>query len=269
LLCACGGGTKNPASATSSDPAPSGIGAKLGTAQFDVTYCSPDGAAQRLDLFYPSQAPGANVPVIVHIHGGQLIKGNKGSNPGTPAGMWKPAVLARGYVFVSINYRLGPTYRFPAMIEDAKCAIRYLRANASTLFIDADRIGVTGTSSGGYLAALVATADPSAGFDGNGGYQGVPSRVRAAVIEYGADMNLAQPVYSAAELEERQGAFPQPTPASLIFSATVVNHVTPDDPPCFLLHGDHDMATNPQDSIDLNAKLQSVGVPSSFRVSCR
>lgn len=218
-----------------------------------------------LDIYYPSTGT-PRFPVVVYIHGGQLIMGSKAAGGGNPAAMWRAALAPRGYVFVSIDYRLGPTYRFPAMIEDAKCAIRYLRASADALSLDPNRIGVTGTSSGGYLAALIAVTDPSAGLEGDGGFPGVSSRVRAAVIEYGADMDLRQPAFSSAEMQERLGAWPQPPPPGLIAAGTVVNHVTADDPPFYLFHGERDMAADPQDSSDLHNALRSRGVPSTFQL---
>src|SRR6185436_5116055 len=118
-------------------------------------------------------------PLIVYIHGGELIEGDKRFGPNSEPFSFRESFNGAGYAFVSINYRLGPTFRFPAMIEDAKCSIRFLRATAATTFIDPDRIGVIGTSSGAYLATLVGLTDASAGFDGTGGYAGVSSRVRA------------------------------------------------------------------------------------------
>ena len=90
------------------------------------------------------------------------------------------------------------------------------------------------------------------------------SRVRAAVIEYGADLDLTQPPYSDAEKVGRDGGFPMPLTPTVIAQATVVNHVTADDPPFYIVHGDHDPLVDPQDSVTLDARLRSVGVASSF-----
>ena len=127
----------------------------------------------------------------------------------------------------------------------------------------ANRIGVTGTSSGGFLAALIALSNTNV-LEGTGGYPGVSSRVRAAVIEYGADMNLLQPPYSQAEADERTAAIPVPPPAGLLVTGSAITHVSSDDPPFLILHGEKDMATDKQDSIDLYNALKAVGVPSSF-----
>ena len=249
----------NPATPPSAAPPTS----KLGTTVSNITYCTGAGIAQTLDFYYPTQASSALYPVVVYIHGGQLIMGSKNAPAGSPADMWKSTLTPQGYAFVSINYRLGPANKFPAMIEDAKCAIRYLRANAATYNINPNRIGVTGTSSGGYLAALVALST-SPGLEGNGGWPGVSSRVQAAVVEYGADMDLRQPNYSAAEVEGRTQAYPQPVPADITASGTVILHVSSDDPPFLFFHGEKDMLVDRQDNIDINNALKAVGVSSNF-----
>jgi acetyl esterase/lipase len=129
--------------------------------------------------------------------------------------------------------------------------------------IDPNRIGVTGTSSGGYLAALIALSNTNV-LEGTGGWPGVSSRVRAAVVEYGADMDLRQPNYSAAEVEGRINAFPQPLPADLTAAGTPILHVSSDDPPFMFFHGEKDMLVDRQDNFDINNALRAVGVQSSF-----
>ena len=81
---------------------------------------------------------------------------------------------------------------FPAAIEDCKCAVRFLRANASKYGIDPERIGVAGSSAGGHLAELVATANQSAGLEGDGGWHDVSSRVQAAASYFGLSDLTAQ-----------------------------------------------------------------------------
>ena len=81
---------------------------------------------------------------------------------------------------VSLDYRLGPREHWPDQIDDVKCAIRYLRANARHLHIDPYAIGAWGQSAGGHLVALLGTAGPSAGWD-IGPYDDESSRVQAVV----------------------------------------------------------------------------------------
>src|SRR5438309_2257898 len=61
----------------------------------------------------------------------------------------------KGYVAVTITYRLAPKYPFPAVVHDCKAAVRWLRANARQYHIDPERMGVTGGSAGGHLALFL------------------------------------------------------------------------------------------------------------------
>src|SRR5262249_39277048 len=118
-------------------------------------------------------------PAVLWIHGGGWERGDKNGNSGAQ-------LLAReGFVTASIFYRLSGDSPFPADVEDCKCAIRFLRALAPKYGVDRDRIGVAGASAGGHLAELVATAEQSAGLEGDGGWQNASSKVQAAAAYYG------------------------------------------------------------------------------------
>ena len=118
----------------------------------------------------------APLPVIVVIHGGGWAAGSReGHNDLT----WKFA--QRGYLAVTISYRFAPKYLFPAQIEDAKCAVRYLRAYAKKLNINPDRIGAVGFSAGAHLSMMLATMDEADGLEGEGGHREQKSKVQAAV----------------------------------------------------------------------------------------
>ena len=86
----------------------------------------------------------------------------------------------------TIEYRLSGQAPFPAAIQDVKCAIRWMRANAARLGVDPNKIGLAGGSAGGHLVLLAAyanTDDPE--LEGTGGNGGVSSRVQAVVDLYG------------------------------------------------------------------------------------
>lgn len=109
-------------------------------------------------------------------------------------GGWIAAVAARGYVGVSVGYRL-PTApyaetRFPAALHDAKSAARWLRANADRYGVNPDQIGVVGFSYGAYVALLLAFTGPSDALEGEILWPGVPSNVQA-VVAAGAPVDWA------------------------------------------------------------------------------
>ncbi len=115
---------------------------------FDIAYADRS-PAQRLDIYWPDAGNGP-FPVIVAIHGGAFMGGDKRDAQLTPM----LAGLARGYAVVSINYRMSGEATFPALVHDVKAAIRWVRANAVRYLFDPGRIAVWGGSAGGYLALM-------------------------------------------------------------------------------------------------------------------
>jgi acetyl esterase/lipase len=90
-------------------------------------------------------------PVVVWIHGGALVMGNRGGLPKQLLDLCQ----AQGYVLVSLDYRLAPEVKVPAIIEDIQDAFRWLHKQGPKLLrIDPDRIVVTGGSAGGYLTLM-------------------------------------------------------------------------------------------------------------------
>src|SRR4030095_8881967 len=117
------------------------------------TYKKLDGATNNLeaDVYQPS---GDVVrPVIVFIHGGALMMGNRKMDP-SPGSLLK-AMLDAGYVVVSIDYRLAPHVKLPTIIEDVRDACNWVRKEGPVLFrIDPDQIFIMGQSAGGYLTQM-------------------------------------------------------------------------------------------------------------------
>src|SRR5262249_16884646 len=104
-------------------------------------------------------------------------------------------LLARnGYVAVTISYRLAPKHRFPAQIEDAKCAVRFLRARAKDLKVDPERIGAVGHSAGGHLSLLLGLMDARESLEGTSGHAGFSSKVQVVVNYFGpTDLRVWKP----------------------------------------------------------------------------
>ena len=148
----------------------------------NIDYAGGGRQDQMLDLEVP-EGPGP-FPLLIHVHGGGWRSGKKGQGGGIA--MVRPRMLAQGYAFASINYRLSGAAKFPAQIQDCKAAVRWLRANAGQYRLDADRFAAWGTSAGGHLVALLGTAGDVAEFDDASlGNAGVSSRVQAVIDWYG------------------------------------------------------------------------------------
>ena len=214
-----------------------------------------------LDLFFPKASDSKPRPVAVSLHGGGWTYGAKWNGTGWLAA---PELLKRGYVFVSINYRLAPRHKFPAQIEDAKCAIRFLRAHAAEYNLDPDRIAAVGGSAGGHLAALLGTTTSSAGFEGSGGWTNEASRVQAVVDMFGpADLHYGVEHKEAWSLLVGTVFGSNPS-EEILRRASPVNYVSSDDPPFLLLHGERDSLVPLVQSELMEAALRKAGVPVEF-----
>jgi len=146
----------------------------------DIAYANRS-PAQKLDLYLPDEG-GGPFPVIVHVHGGGFALCDKRDMPV----LSQLQGLNRGFAVASINYRLSGEARFPAAVQDAKAAIRWLRANAERHCLDPNRIAAWGGSAGGNLSAMLClTAKVAELEDSSSGYAGVSSEVQAAVDQFG------------------------------------------------------------------------------------
>jgi acetyl esterase/lipase len=228
----------------------------------DVPYCTGGGNQLTMDIYIPDEIKPRPLPVAMYIHGGGWATGSKDN------GDWMQPVLdtlvARGYLAVSINYRLAPPSLFPAFLEDAKCAVRFLRANAAAYQIDPNRIGVWGHSAGGHIASMVGLTDASAGFEGTGGYANVSSRVQAVVDIAGpADLTVASEFLYPSSILDSFGVFPDPN-SLLLQSASPVNYPTSEDPPFLIIHGDRDITVQPAQSQRLYDRMGAAGVTATL-----
>ncbi len=156
-------------------------------------------------------------------------------------------LTGHGYSVASISYRLTDKAPFPAQIHDCKAAVRWLRANAEEFGYSTDRIAVAGSSAGGHLAALMGTSGDVKNFEGTvGGNLDQSSRVDAVVDFYGAtDFVLRSKTQPSRANKEGSVVYlllggGADKKVKLAKAASAAFHVTPDDPPFLIFHGDKD-----------------------------
>src|SRR5580693_4221442 len=140
------------------------------------------------DIAWPKDVTGP-LPAIIHIHGGGWVGG-------TYHGGGIERLAQEGYFAATIEYRLDNVAKWPAQIQDCKCAVRWLRANAAKYNVDPNRIGVIGESAGGHLVACLDTMDGVKDYEGDGGWTGVSSAVQAVVDYYGPTDFITPDIYS-------------------------------------------------------------------------
>lgn len=163
----------------------------------DVEFGRAGTLSLRMNLALPAAKPGTRHPAILIFHGGAWVAGERGRH--NALARW---FAEQGYVAATASYRLAPAHPWPAQIEDAKCAVRFLRAEAASLGIDPDRIGAMGFSAGAHLAMLLGTMDPQDGLEGEGGHGKVRSQVDAVVSFFGPSNLDAPPQDKLQELSQ-------------------------------------------------------------------
>ena len=226
--------------------------ARLGTVERDITYCTNDGVALKMDVHYP-RAMSKPAPVAVYVHGGSWSSGSKTDSIGMTD---VPELLARGYLVASVDYRHAPQWKFPAQIHDVKCAIRFLRAHATRFNLDPNRIGAWGHSAGGHLVTLLGTTDTRDGFEGSHEYADQSSRVQAVADMCGRADLRGMPA------DKAKSVFGAPNDASdILDNASPIKFVSKDDAPFLILHGDKDATVPLRVSQTLAERLKAVGVP--------
>jgi len=234
-----------------------------------VTYAAPGGYRPlQLDLLVP--ATGSPTPLVVWIHGGAWMLGDRRYLPETlrPNQLFDE-LLAAGLAVATIDYRHAAEASFPAQLHDAKAAVRYLRAHAEVLGIDTSRIGVWGESAGGHLAALVGLTAHRADLEGEAGVVGESSAVDVVVDWYGvSDLStqprMAPPPQVAAMLPPELRIAPEDVLLTGLdeagrADASPVTHVTAGAPPFLLVHGTADWLVPFAQSQALTSSLQAVG----------
>jgi acetyl esterase/lipase len=236
----------------------------------NIEYARVSSKSLLLDLYLPpsGQAP---FPLIVWIHGGGWSGGNKALGINS----LQVRQTSRGYAVASLNYRLSGEAIFPAQIEDCKAAIRWLRANAAQYNIDANRIGVWGSSAGGHLVALLGTSGDVADLEGTvGGNLQHSSRVQAVVDWFGPArlLSMASQELPCSAIDHNAANSPASNLVGCAIQscpdkaerASPTSYVTADDPPFLLMHGTSDCVVPPLQSQELFDRLKATGVKATL-----
>jgi acetyl esterase/lipase len=223
-----------------------------------VTYGTAGAGGRELHLDLLAYRPGDRRPGVVFIHGGGWRTGERS--------MMAPhasALAAHGYVAATISYRLVDEAPWPAPLEDAKCALRWMRAHADEIGLDPDRLAVAGGSAGGHLAAMVALTPGR--FEGTGGWTSTASSVQAAVY-----FNPVLDVRGRGPAEDRSRR------AGLLLlghsdaraeaEASPITHIAAGAPPLLTRVGDQDTVAPAARAADFHRALDAAGVPNELEI---
>lgn len=220
-----------------------------------IEYSNPDGQHLQLNIARPKAGDGP-FPAVVCIHGGGFRAGKRESYDGLVL-----RLAERGYVALTVTYRLAPKYPFPAAVHDTKAAVRWVRANASKYKIDPARVGVTGGSAGGHLAQFLGVTAGVKEFEGDGDNAGQSSAVTCVVNVYGpsdftksygksVDAAEVLPLFLGGNLETQRFRHLLSSP---------LYWVTPRAAPTLCIHGTEDKYVAHEQAVWLVDKMNASG----------
>lgn len=253
------------------------VNAQYGRHWFDVNYAADTLRGHMLDIYHPTTGE-APYPVIVVIAGSAFFGNDTKARAYKRIGI---PLSEAGYAVVALNHRSSRNAIFPALINDVKAAVRYIRAHASAYQLDTKRIGITGNSSGGHLSAMMGTSrnidvhtigDYSHSLEGAiGHYKHESSSVDAVVNWYGPttfqvmDSCGSELVHDAPDSPESVligGPIQENDELSAL--ADPITYIDPSDPPFLILHGDEDPLVPHCQSQLLHDALEQAGVESKL-----
>ena len=247
----------------------------------DVIYARKFGTALTMDVFTPKAK--ANGAAVVLVVSGGFRSAHESINPGLAR-----LLVNRGYTVFAVVHGSQPKYTVPEIIDDVNKAVRFIRLHSKDYGIDRTRIGITGASAGGHLSLMLGTAGTNGDASAKTPVDRESSRVQAVacffppadLLNYGTpgkemlhatDHGMPfRPAFDYHELDKATNVWvPITDPARLreiTRQISPITHVSSDDPPTMIIHGDADVLVPLQQSEIFVKKLESVGVPAKLVV---
>ena len=221
----------------------------------DVVYGHKHGMALTFDVFKPKEKANG-VGILFIVSGGWYSRWRP---PENSIGWFEP-MLDKGFTVFAVRHGSSPKYVIPEIIEDVRRSVRFIRLNAKKFRIDPERLGVTGASAGGHLSLMLGTACDKGDPDSKDQVLRASSRVAAVVAYFPPTdirpwVNQAPGDYPALNFEEEKAAACSP-----------LLHVSEDDPPTLLVHGDKDELVTLDHSENILAKFKEHKVASKLLV---
>jgi acetyl esterase/lipase len=204
----------------------------------DVVYGHKDGMALTFDVLKP-KANANGAAVIFMVSGGWVSS----YSPPQQAATRFQELLNKGFTVITVRHGSSPKYFIPEIVADVRRAVRFIRFNAKRWGVDANRLGVFGGSAGGHLSLVLGTASDNGDPNAKEEFLKESDRV-AAVVAYYPPVDLrqiARGVNPPPPANGRPDRFP-----ALNFEKekapdySPIVHVSADDPPTLLIHGDKD-----------------------------
>jgi len=247
------------------------------TRQQDVVYGRKHGVALTLDVFTPKKDPSGAAAILV-VSGGWFSSHDFIDFAG---GSFVAPLTSRGYTVFAVVHGSQPKFTIPEILLDIHRSVRFIRHNAKEYGVDPDRLGIYGASAGGHLSLMQGLAGDAGDPSARDPIDRAPSRVAAVAcfypptdfLNYGKEGEIAlgrgvlkdfKAPFDFHELDKKTNAFVPVTDEEKILEIgrriSPVNHVSKDDPPTLILHGDADKLVPIQQAEVLVQKLKDAGV---------
>ena len=235
----------------------------------NIVYHTASGHENKLDVYKPVDVS-QPTPVVLVIHGGGWIEGTKEERV-----LEVMPYLQMGFAAVNVEYRLGRVSLAPAAVEDCRCALHWVFANARKYNFDPSRVVLQGGSAGGHLALITGMLTPEAGFDrechtpdddiwrADPG-TGKDPRVAAIVNWFGITDVLDELHGANAKGYAVVWFGNQPSADDLAKRVSPINYVNSSVPPVVTIHGDKDELVPYSQSVRLHKALSAAGVPNQL-----
>ncbi len=247
----------------------------------DVIYGRKDGTALTMDVFTPMKES-KGIGVIIVVSGGFVSR-----HEAIVPAFVRP-LSDRGYTVFAVVHGSQPRYTLPEIIQDMNRAVRFIRYHAKDYEIDPDRLGVTGASAGGHLSLMLGTAGAEGDPNAKDPVDRVSSRVQAVAclfpptdfLNYGKKGNEkirptdhGPPFRAAFDYKEMDKESRMWVPITdpkrlqeIARQVSPISHVTPDDPPTLIIHGDADQLVPLQQSERIVEEFKKTGVQANLVV---
>ncbi|MDI9602727.1 MAG: alpha/beta hydrolase [Acidobacteriota bacterium] len=225
---------------------PDGAPGAVGSEDEDIPTLTP---------YLPEQSVETGAAVVVCPGGGYA---GLAPHEAEPVALWLNSIGVVGFV---LKYRLAPRYHHPAMLQDAARAIRTVRCRAGEWGVGPEHVGILGFSAGGHLTSTAVTHYDSGQPDGPDAVERFSSRPDFGVLIY--------PVISLLEFTHggsRVNLLGEDPPEDLVWRLSSELQVTPDTPPCFIVHSVADSAVPVENALLFAEALRRAGVPFSLHV---
>ena len=246
----------------------------------DVVYGRKSGVALTMDVFTP-QKDANGLGVILVVSGGWFSAHEAISLP------FVEPLVGRGYTVFAVVHGSQPKFTIPEILQDMHRSVRYIRHHAEKYKIDPDRIGIYGGSAGGHLSLMQGTAGDAGNPTSKDPVEKESSRVQAVACFFPPTdfLNYGKPGEDALgrgilagfkapfdfhEQDEKTKTFERITDESkrreIGRQISPITHVSDDDPPTLIIHGDADKLVPIQQAEIIVAKLKEAGVEAKLVV---